>query len=59
MHPKTSCASSISNWLNCNLEDWMTIIVPAYQLRIVRQGLRGGPNEKANLRDQYDPGWLR
>jgi hypothetical protein len=27
MHPKTSCASIIWNWLSCNLGDWMTIIV--------------------------------
>src|SRR5579864_2785494 len=59
MHPKTSCASSISNWLSRNLEDWITIIVSAYQLRIIRQGLRGRANEKANLRDQHDLGWLR
>src|SRR5579872_553842 len=32
MHPKTSCASVIWNWLSCNLGDWMTIIVPAYQI---------------------------
>src|SRR5580700_11684523 len=30
MHPKTSCASIIWNWLSCNLGDWMTIIVSAY-----------------------------
>jgi hypothetical protein len=29
MHPKTSCASIIWNWLSCNLGDWMTIIVSA------------------------------
>src|SRR5277367_2230290 len=37
MHPKTSCASTIWNSLSCNLGDWMTIIVPAYQQRIIRQ----------------------
>jgi len=36
MHPKTSCASIIWNWLSCNLGDWMTIIVSAYQRRIIR-----------------------
>src|SRR6185312_4343748 len=36
MHPKTSCASVIWNWLSCNLGDWMTIIVSAYQRRIIR-----------------------
>jgi hypothetical protein len=29
MHPKTSGASAIWNWLSRNLEDWMTIIVSA------------------------------
>src|SRR5438067_123611 len=33
MHPKTSCASIIWNWMSCNLGDWMTIMVPAYQRR--------------------------
>src|SRR5207249_6273384 len=33
MHPKTSRASNIWNWLSCNLGDWMTIIVSAYQRR--------------------------
>jgi len=33
MHPKTSCASIIWNWMSCNLGDWMTIIVSAYQRR--------------------------
>src|SRR5215469_247584 len=37
MHPKTSCASAIWNWLSCNLGDRMTIIVSAYQRRIIRQ----------------------
>src|SRR6195256_3579746 len=37
MHPKTSCASIIWNWLSCNLGDWMTIIVSAYQRRIIRE----------------------
>src|SRR5215471_17863386 len=37
MHPKTSCASCIWNWLSCNLGEWMTIIVSAYQRRIVCQ----------------------
>jgi hypothetical protein len=27
MHPKTSCASIIWNWLSSNLGDWMTFIV--------------------------------
>src|ERR1700730_4668252 len=26
MHPKTSCASIICNWLSFNLGDWMTLI---------------------------------
>jgi len=30
MHPKTSCASTIRNWLSCNLGDGMTIMVSAY-----------------------------
>src|SRR6266704_6633258 len=33
MHPKISCASIIWNWMSCNLGDWMTIIVSAYQRR--------------------------
>jgi hypothetical protein len=37
MHPKTSCASIIWNWLSCNLGDWMTIVVSAYQRRIIRE----------------------
>src|SRR5215472_3226179 len=37
MHPKTSGASIIWNWLSCNLGDGMTIIVSAYQRRIIRQ----------------------
>jgi hypothetical protein len=37
MHPKTSCASIIWNWLSCNLGDWITIIVSAYQRRIIRE----------------------
>jgi hypothetical protein len=41
MHPKTSCASIIWNWLSCNLGDWMTIIVSAYQRRIIRQLIAG------------------
>jgi len=31
MHPKTSGASAIWNWLSRNLGDWMTIIVSAHQ----------------------------
>jgi len=30
MHPKTSSASIIWNWLSRNLGDWMTIMVSAY-----------------------------
>src|SRR5260370_39327798 len=41
MHPKTSCASIIWNSMSCNLGDWMTIIVSAYQLRIIRQLIPG------------------
>ena len=37
MHPKTSCASITWNWLSCNLGDWMTIIVSAYQRWIIRE----------------------
>src|SRR5258708_28939633 len=40
MHLKTSCASIIWNWLSCNLRDWMTIIVSAYQRRIICQIVR-------------------
>ena len=35
MHPKTSGASTIWNWLSCNLGDWMTIIVSAFQGRSI------------------------
>src|SRR5271157_436386 len=45
MHPKTSCASIIRNWLSCNLGDWMTIIVSGYQRRIIRQ-LRAGESRR-------------
>src|ERR1700733_4521042 len=41
MHPKTSCASIIWNWLSCNLGDWMTIIVSAYQRWIIRELIAG------------------
>src|SRR5215472_13686382 len=41
MHPKTSCASIIWNWLSCNLGDWMTIIVSAYQRQIIRELIAG------------------
>src|SRR6185369_5815558 len=41
MHAKTSCASIIWNWLSCNLGDWMTIIVSAYQRRIIRELIAG------------------
>src|SRR5215471_8525090 len=41
MHPKTSCASVIWNWLSCNLGDWMTIIVSAYQRRILPELIAG------------------
>jgi hypothetical protein len=41
MHPKTSRASIIWNWLSCNLGDWMTIIVSAYQRRIIRELIAG------------------
>ena len=37
IHPKTSCASVIWNWMSCNLGGRMTIIVSAYQRRIIRQ----------------------
>src|SRR5271170_5947973 len=43
MHAKTSCASSIWNWLSCNPGDWITIIESAYQRRIIRQALGGRP----------------
>src|SRR5271165_68443 len=41
MHPKTSCASFIWNWLSCNRGDWMTIIVSSYQRWIIRQLIAG------------------
>ena len=41
MHPKTSGASFIWNWLSCNLGDWMTIIVSAYQRWIIRELIAG------------------
>src|SRR5580698_10933133 len=41
MHPKTSCASVIWNWLSCNLGDRMITIVSAYQRRIIRQLIAG------------------
>src|SRR6266567_6730350 len=41
MHPKTSCASIIWNWLSFNLGDWTTIIVSAYQRRIIRELIAG------------------
>src|SRR6516225_9986501 len=41
MHPKTSCASIIWNWLSCSLGDWMTIIVSAYQPRIIHELIAG------------------
>jgi len=41
MHPKTSCASVIWNWLSCNLGDWMTIIVSAYQRWMIRELIAG------------------
>src|SRR5215467_8654203 len=37
MHPKTSCASTIWNWLSCSLGDWMTIMASAYQQRITHE----------------------
>src|SRR5215831_6971030 len=37
MHLKTSGASIIWNWLSCNLGDWMTVILSAYQQRTIRQ----------------------
>jgi hypothetical protein len=37
MHPKTSCASAIWNWLSCNLGERMTIIVSARQRRMIRE----------------------
>jgi hypothetical protein len=52
MHPKISCASIIWNWLSCNLGDWMTIIVSAYQRRIIRE-LIAGENRRLH---HYEPG---
>src|SRR5271156_3631890 len=54
MHPKTSCASIIWNWLSCNLRDWMRIIVSAYQRRIIRQ-LMAGENRRLTTWS----GWVR
>src|SRR5271155_5088890 len=45
MHPKTSCASIIWNWLSRNLGDWMTIMVSAYQRWIIRE-LTPGENRR-------------
>jgi hypothetical protein len=52
MHPKTSGASIIWNWLSRNLGDWMTIIVSAYQRRIIRQLIAGEKQATALI----DPG---
>ena len=41
MHPKTSGASDIWNWLSCNLGDWMTTIVVAYLLQTIRNWTAG------------------
>src|SRR6201997_1187320 len=41
MHPKTSGASAIWNWLSCNLGDWMTIMLSAYRRRRIRQEAGG------------------
>jgi len=53
MHPKTSCASIIWNWLSCNLGDWMTIIVSAYQRRIIRESI-AGENRQNPTRRHFD-----
>jgi hypothetical protein len=45
MHRKTSGASIIWNWLSCNLGDWMTIILSAYQPRIIRELIAGERTE--------------
>jgi hypothetical protein len=54
MHPKTSCASIIWNWLSCNLGDWMTIIVSAYQRRIIRQLIAGENRPLAQISTCFD-----
>src|SRR5215813_6042872 len=51
MHPKISGASTIWNWLSCNLGDWMTIMVSGYQRRIRRELIA---DEIRRLRSQPD-----
>jgi hypothetical protein len=58
MHPKTSCASIIWNWLSCNLGDWMTIIVSAYQRRIMLRmdDMNAGLSRREPLNVTAEPG---